>query len=168
MRKQLIRAIAIGVGLALIVTSSALAEPKVVRVGNLVFKDNGFITPSKLPRHEQAPISAILNGQIGTVDGSHPPAIEGVVADFDKSIQINAKGLPVCTEAQLVARSSVDVKKACPDAIVGSGKGRSRSRSPNRRRWRRRARSCSSTVAFTVAPRSCSSTPTSTSRRRPP
>jgi hypothetical protein len=122
MRKQLIRAVAIGVGLALIVTSSALAEPKVVRVGNLVFKDNGFITPSKLPRHEQAPISAILNGQIGTVDGTHPPAIEGVIADFDKNIQVNAKGLPVCTEAQLVARSSADVRKACPDAIVGSGK----------------------------------------------
>jgi len=121
MRKQVIRAIAIGVGFALSVTSSALAEPKVVRVGNLVFRDNGYITPSRLPRHGQAPISAILNGQTGTVDGSHPAAIEGVVADFDKHIEVNAEGLPVCTEAQLVARSSVDVRKACPDAIVGSG-----------------------------------------------
>jgi hypothetical protein len=122
MRKHLIRATAIGVGFALIISASALAEPKVVRVGNLIFKDNGFISPSQLPRHEQAPISAILNGQIGTVDGSHPPAIEGVIADFDKNIQVNAKGLPVCSEGQLVARSSADVKKACSDAIVGSGK----------------------------------------------
>lgn len=123
MRKHLIRAMAIGVGLALIVAASALAEPKVVRVGNLVFRDNGFISPSTLPRREQAPISAILNGQIGTVDGSHPPAIEGVVADFDKTIQINAEGLPVCRQDQLVARSSADAKRACPDAIVGTGKG---------------------------------------------
>jgi hypothetical protein len=123
MRKHLIRATAIGIGLALIATASALAEPKVVRVGNLVFRDNGFISPSTLPRHEQAPIAAILNGSIGTVDGSHPPAIEGVIADFDKSIRVNAKGLPACRRDQLVARSTAAARKACPDAIVGSGNG---------------------------------------------
>jgi hypothetical protein len=123
MRKHLIRATAVGVGLALIVAASALAKPEVVRVGNLFLRDNGGISPTKLPRHEQAPISANLNAQIGTNDGSHPPAIESVIADFDKSIQVNAKGLPVCKEGQLKARSSVAAKKACPDAIVGSGEG---------------------------------------------
>jgi hypothetical protein len=122
MRKHLIRTTVIGAGLALILAASALAEPKVVRVGNLIFRDNGAISPTKLPRHEQAPISAKLNGQIGTVDGSHPPAIESVIADFDKTIQVNAKGLPACSGDQLTARSSVDARKACPDAIVGSGK----------------------------------------------
>jgi hypothetical protein len=122
MRKHLVRAMSGGIVLALIVVASALAKPQVVRVGNLVFRDNGGILPTKLPRHEQAPISAHLKGQIGTVDGSHPPAIESVIADFDKNIEVNAKGLPVCREDQLVARSSADAKKACPDAIVGSGK----------------------------------------------
>jgi hypothetical protein len=121
MNKHLIRAaVAVG-GFALIVAASALAQPKVVRVGNLFFRDNGAISPTKLPRHEQAPIAAKLNGRIGTLDGSHPPAIESVSADFDKTIQVNAEGLPVCREDQLVARSSTDAKKACPDAIVGSG-----------------------------------------------
>jgi hypothetical protein len=122
MGKQLIRVTAIGAALALILAVSAWAEPKVVQVGNLVFRDKGFISPSKLPRHRQAPIAAILNDEIRTVDGSHPPAIEGVVADFDKNIEVNARGLPVCRQAQLVARSSAAVKRACPDAIVGSGK----------------------------------------------
>jgi len=121
MRKHLILATTVAVGLVLIATASALAEPKVVRVGNLIFRDNGFISPSKLPRHEQAPTSAVMNGRIETVDGSHPPAITGVIADFDRNIQVNAKGLPVCRQDQLVARSTGDVKKACPDAIVGSG-----------------------------------------------
>ncbi len=124
MRKHLlVCTVAIGAALTLAVAASAVAEPQVVRVGNLIFKDNGFISPSKLPRHEQAPIAAILNGQIGTADGSHPPAIESVVADFDENIEINAKGLPVCSQAKLVARSSTDAKRACPDAIVGTGKG---------------------------------------------
>jgi hypothetical protein len=122
MKKHRILATAVGAGLALIATASALAEPKVVRVGNLIFKDNGYITPSKLPRHEQAPTSAVLNGRIETADGTHPPAIKGVIADFDRNIQVHAKGLPVCRQDQLVARSSAAVKRACPDAIVGSGK----------------------------------------------
>jgi len=121
MGKQLIRATAIGMGFALILAASALAQPETVRVGNLFLRDNGGITPTKLPKHKQAPISAKLNARIGAVDGSHPPAITSVLADFDKNIHVNAKGLPVCKEVQLVARSTGDVKKACPDAIIGTG-----------------------------------------------
>jgi hypothetical protein len=123
MRKHLIRVTAIAAGLALIVVASALAKQEVVRAGNLFLRDNGGISPSKLPKHEQAPISAHLNAQIGTVDGSHPPAIESVIADFDKTIEVNAKGLPVCKEDQIVARDTTDAKKACADAIVGTGEG---------------------------------------------
>jgi hypothetical protein len=122
MRKHLIRAIATAAVFALIAAASALAQQEVVRVGNLFLRDNGGISPSKLPKHEQAPIAAHLNAEIGTVDGSHPPAIESVIADFDKTIQVNAEGLPACREHQLVARSTTAVKNACPDAIVGSGK----------------------------------------------
>jgi hypothetical protein len=123
MRKHLIRITSVGIAFGLIVVASALAKPEVVRVGNLFLRDNGGISPSKLPRHEQAPIAANLNAQIGTLDGSHPPAIESVIADFDKTIQVNARGLPVCKQGQLTARSTVAAKKACPDAIVGSGEG---------------------------------------------
>jgi hypothetical protein len=121
MRKRLICAMVVGSGLALLVVASALAKPEVVRIGNLFLRDNGGISPTKLPKHRQAPIAANLNAQIGTDDGSHPPAIRSVIADFDKSIQVNAKGLPVCKEAQLLARSSKAAKKACPEAIVGAG-----------------------------------------------
>jgi len=131
MSKHLIRIASVGVVFGLIVVASAFAEPKAVFrgkpktvvVGNLVFKDNGWISPAKLPRWEQAPIAAHINGQIGTSDGSQPPAIEGVVADFDETIEVNAKGLPACSKGQLTARSTVAVRKACPDAIVGSGEG---------------------------------------------
>jgi hypothetical protein len=121
MRKRPIRTMCIALALALLVAASALAKPEVVRVGNLFLRDNGGISPTKLPKHEPAPISAHLNARIGTVDGGHPPAIESVTADFDKNIQVNAKGLPVCKEGQLQARSTAAAKKACPKAIVGEG-----------------------------------------------
>jgi hypothetical protein len=123
MRKHPIRTIAMAVGLAVIAAASASAKPEVVRVGTLFLRDNGGISPTKLPKHEMAPISANLNAKIGTTDGSHPPAIRSVNLDFDKTIQVNARGLPVCIERQLVARSTVAAKNACADAIVGSGEG---------------------------------------------
>ncbi len=123
MRRHLIRAVVIATGLALIVAASALAKPHVIRAGNLFLKDNGGIFPSKLPRHGQTPISARIDAEIGTVDGAHPPAVRTLDIDFDKSIRVNAKGLPACKESQLVARETAAVKRACPDAIVGSGEG---------------------------------------------
>ncbi len=122
MRKHALRAAVIGAVLALAVTATAFgSKPKTVQVGNLFLRDNGGITPTKLPRHEQAPVTAYINGTIGTVDGSHPPAISSVIADFDKNIEVNAKGLPSCQMVKLAARSTADVRKACPDAIVGEG-----------------------------------------------
>jgi hypothetical protein len=122
MSRQLIRTTAIGIGLVvLIVAASALAKPHVIRAGNLFLKDNGGISPSKLPRHQQVPISAHIDGTIGTVDGSHPPAVKTLNIDFDKTLQVNVKGLPACKQGQLQARSTAVAKRACSDAIVGSG-----------------------------------------------
>jgi hypothetical protein len=123
MTKYLIRAAVVAAGLALAVGATASAKPHVIRAGNLFLSDDGGIFPSMLPRHSQRPISARINAEIGTVDGSHPPAVGTLNIDFDKSIRVNAKGLPVCTERQLEARSTVTAKKACPNAIVGSGEG---------------------------------------------
>jgi hypothetical protein len=119
MRKHLIWAVALGAAFALITVASALAKPHVIRAGNLFLRDDGGIFPSKLPRHSQVPISARIDASIGTTDGTHPPAVKTLDLDFDKSIQVNARGLPVCKAAQLTAAA----KKACPDAIVGSGEG---------------------------------------------
>src|SRR5215218_8372464 len=123
MRKYLVCALAAGAVLASIAVTNALAKPHVIRAGNLFLKDDGGIFPSRLPRHAQTPISARIDAEIGTVDGTHPPAVKNLDIDFDRSIRIDAVGLPSCREDQLVARSTADAKRACPDAIVGSGEG---------------------------------------------
>jgi hypothetical protein len=123
MKKHLIRIASVGVVLGLIVVASALAKPHVIRAGNLFLRDDGGISPSRLPRHKQMPISGHINAEIGTTDGSHPPAVRTLNIDFDKSIQVNAKGLPVCKRSQLVAQSTTAARRACSDAIVGSGEG---------------------------------------------
>lgn len=108
-------------GLALVMATAASGKWEVVRAGNLVFGDNGGISPVKLPRHGFAPATARIVGKVGTADGTHPPALRHVELDVDKTIRVDADGLPTCRIDQLEARSSTDAKRVCADAIVGSG-----------------------------------------------
>ncbi|HEY7256937.1 MAG TPA: hypothetical protein VH476_09680 [Solirubrobacterales bacterium] len=123
MRTRLIRTALAAAFLALLIVASTQAEPESARVGDLVLTDNGGIIPRKLPRHEQVPISAVIDAHIGTVDGSHPPAIRSISIDFDKTLAVHAKGLPTCRKGQLEARPTAAAKSACRPAIVGEGDG---------------------------------------------
>jgi hypothetical protein len=129
MNRQLTRAIAAGAGIALLLAASALAKPKTTprteqfEAGNIVASDNGGITPQTLPRHKQAPISGHIHARFSTKDGSHMPALRHLTFDFDRTLQVDAEGLPSCSAGQLTARTTVGARRACPDAIVGSGSG---------------------------------------------
>lgn len=123
MPKRPLRLAALVLAAALLAAAPALAKPLVVRVGNLILIDNGGISPRKLPRHEQAPISAIINGTIKTADGSHPPALNLVKVNIDRTIEIDGSGLPSCRRGQVEARTTAQAKKACGGAIVGTGEG---------------------------------------------
>jgi hypothetical protein len=123
MNRYLIHITVLTAGLALIFATGAFGSREVARIGNLYLADNGGISPSKLPRHGNVPITAHIVGEIGTVDGSHPPALQTVVLDVDKTIGIDAVGLPACRAEQIEARTTASAKKACGSAIVGSGKG---------------------------------------------
>lgn len=120
MKKYLV-GVSVMVGLFLLLVTGAAGKWEIVRAGNIVFGDNGGISPTKLPRHGFAPATARIIGKIGTVDGTHPPALRQVDADIDKTIRVDAVGLPTCRVAQLQARSTADAKRACGDAVVGSG-----------------------------------------------
>lgn len=122
MRRNLIHGFALATGLVLISATAALGNREVVHVGNLYLADNGGISPSKLPKHGTAPITARLIGEIGTDDGSHPPALRSVDIEIDRTIGIDAVGLPICRAGQIETTSTAAAKRACGDAIVGSGK----------------------------------------------
>lgn len=109
------------------------AKPTVVRAGNLVLKLNGGVAPKALPKKKMAPVALRISGNISTVDGSHPPAARTIIADFDKHGRVNARGLTVCRSGQLQSRNTGAAKKACPKAIVGSGKTTVRVQFPEQR-----------------------------------
>jgi hypothetical protein len=123
MGRYTIRVPALAAGLVLIFAASAFGSREVARIGSLYLADNGGISPSKLPKHASAPITAHLVGEIGTTDGSHPPALQTVSFDIDKTLGIDAVGLPTCDVQQIEARNTAAAKSACGSAIVGSGLG---------------------------------------------
>ncbi len=127
MRRTSLTAIAVA-GIAALAAASiaTAAKPTVVRVGNLVLKINGGVTPKKLPRKRMAPITLHTSGHMDTVDGEQPPALKEVKIDFDKHGTIDARGLPVCRPGKLQARDTQHAKAACPRAIVGHGSTRVR------------------------------------------
>ncbi|MET0557346.1 MAG: hypothetical protein ABW065_01565 [Solirubrobacterales bacterium] len=121
MRKRTTCVAAIAIGLLLLPAAVAPAARQVVRAGNLFLADNGGIFPSVLPKHGGAPVSARLEGEIGTLDGSHPPAVETIALDVDRTIELDARGLPTCRFGQIQSRETFLAKRACRDAIIGSG-----------------------------------------------
>lgn len=123
MRGRLLITLALALALSASAVGAALAaKPTVVRAGNLVMKLNGGVTPKALPKKKLAPVVLRASGQLGTTDGSQPPALKKVTIDFDKQGTVNAKGLPVCRPNKLQSRNTAAAKKACKGSIVGNGK----------------------------------------------
>jgi hypothetical protein len=109
---------------ALVLAAVAFGSPnrKVWCAGNICVADDGGISPEKLPKHGKAPVTARLNAEVSTRDGSHPPAFQSMDLKIDKTISLDAQGLPVCRAGQITASTTATVKKVCGEAIVGSGK----------------------------------------------
>ncbi|HEU5063120.1 MAG TPA: hypothetical protein VFT79_08230 [Solirubrobacterales bacterium] len=97
-------------------------KPVTVEVGNLRVTVNGGFSPSKLPKNKLVPIAFTASGKIATKDGTHPPALKQVILKTDKNGAINVKGIKVCKSGQLQSRDTKSAEKACPKAIIGTGK----------------------------------------------
>lgn len=108
----------------LVAGGTALAgnKPVTVEAGNLVFTFNGGFSPKALPKKTMAPITLTASGKVATKDGTHPPALKEAIIETDKNGAVNVKGLPVCKSGQLQSRTTSAARKACPKAIIGSGK----------------------------------------------
>jgi hypothetical protein len=94
-----------------------------LRAGNIVITADGGFSPTRLPRHENAPITIHGGGKISTVNGELPPILETIEIEYDRHGAIDTVGLPICTEGQLEATTVDQARQKCHDAIVGKGRG---------------------------------------------
>jgi hypothetical protein len=117
--------IAVGVVLGLLAVAATANAFKVhVRAGNLVLDAEGDFAPKALPKHENAPITAEGGGKLSTLSGELPPILDTLLFEFDKHGAVDTTGLPFCTRGKLVATDVAAARRACKDAIIGSGFGK--------------------------------------------
>ncbi|TMK57455.1 MAG: hypothetical protein E6G51_06760 [Actinobacteria bacterium] len=100
----------------------AAAGAETVRIDNLVFTVDGGITPTKLPKKGEAPITLEVSGTIKNEDGTHPPALKTLLLEFDKHGRLNTTGLPTCTVGKLQNTLTAQAKSVCGKALIGSGR----------------------------------------------
>ncbi len=123
MRKYLVLTMALGALVAVSVAGIAMAaQDTVVRAGNLVVTIDGSsgLTPTALSKSTYTPVAFTAAGKVRTTDGTQVPPVKEVLVDA-KNVAVNTKGYPTCTSGQLQARDTAEVKKVCPDSIIGKG-----------------------------------------------
>jgi hypothetical protein len=123
MKKRVVAAVGLVALVALAATATASVFHVHVRAGNLLLDAEGGFKPSALPKHKNAPISFYGGGKISTVSGELPPIVDTLLLEFDKHGALDTRGLPFCTKAKLIATDVPAARRACKDAIVGTGFG---------------------------------------------
>jgi hypothetical protein len=120
MRKKVAVAAVLGL---LVVAATASAFHVHIEQGDLIIDAEGGFAPKALPKHEDAPITANGGGTLSTKSGEIPPILSSFTLEFDKHGHVDTTGLPFCTKGKLVATDVAAARRACKDAIVGTGFG---------------------------------------------
>lgn len=116
------RRLAISAALVLaLLTAAAVAQGELTQKGNLRVTFDGKILPRILPRERAAPISVRIEGSVGTVDGSRPPALREISVAVNRAGKVFIAGLPTCSAPELQQTSTEAALKLCRPALVGHG-----------------------------------------------
>jgi hypothetical protein len=101
--------------------AAAAAHGELSQKGNLRVSFDSQVAPRVLPRDRPAPISVSLDGKVGTVDGTAPPALREISVAVNRAGLVFVKGLPRCKAAELQQTDTEAALAACRGALVGHG-----------------------------------------------
>lgn len=114
---------AVALAVLVLAIAAVAASALVLEAGNLVLNAEGGFAPTRLPKHEDAPIKIYGGGKASTKSGELPPIVETLTIEFDRHGHVETNGLEVCTAGKLQSTTVSVARRACPKAIVGEGKG---------------------------------------------
>jgi hypothetical protein len=122
-RHRLLRALIMATALcSLSVFLGGGANAALVKVGDLVLHADGYFKPSKLPKHDYAPVDLYVRADIHLTPGQPPPPLVEVNLDFDKDGLLFTKGLGVCPPERIAHATTAGARSKCASAIVGEGR----------------------------------------------
>lgn len=124
MSAALRRVVVLAVPAALLLCADAYAIT--AEVGSEVISATADATPHALPARGGAPVRVSTVVRVHTRDGSQPPTLKTMTFLFDENGFLDAKGVPVCTTAELAGTTSSEARSRCAGALVGKGTGKAR------------------------------------------
>jgi hypothetical protein len=122
MRRGKLRVVAAIAGVTLL-SSAALSSAQTiyVEIGAVKTSFSASIKPKALPKSKRAPIAIRISSTVVAKGGEQIPAIARARIGVDRSLTIDARGVPACSAGQLENQTTEAAEAACPAAIVGSG-----------------------------------------------
>ncbi|HEX5983268.1 MAG TPA: hypothetical protein VFY69_03590 [Solirubrobacterales bacterium] len=116
---------AVTVTAVLVVGGIATAAKPVTSVsGDIHTEFNGDFSPKVLSKNKLTPISFWISGKMKTLSGQHIPPMKEFLLEGDKNASISVEGIPICPPGKLQSTTSAAARKACGNALVGSGKAK--------------------------------------------
>jgi hypothetical protein len=105
---------------------AASALPKaslstITQSDNLRVSVEGKLSPKKLPREGDAPISVSVGWQIETTDGTPPPRLKMLEIQINRHGRFSYAGLPTCPYAKIQPATTQRALQNCRSALVGRG-----------------------------------------------
>jgi hypothetical protein len=122
----------VAAGLALL-SAAGLARAERRQQGDVILALDGGVFPSRLPRHDPAPVRIRLFGELRTADRFPLPRVRRLELTLFGRGRLDAGGLPVCPRGKLVAADPATALAACGAALVGSGRVDAQVFLPNQR-----------------------------------
>jgi hypothetical protein len=122
LRGRALAAVVLGAATAVALTGAAdLDKPATVPLPRLEFIPNGRFAPRVLSKSTPTPIALAVSAKVGTVDGSHPPALRELTIGLDKNIAIDLKGYPTCHGLGVQVDPPMTPQEECRGAFIGKG-----------------------------------------------
>ncbi len=115
------RRVALLASLCVAVLSVSTASAELSQKGDLFVRFDGGVMPRALPRDSLAPIAVRIEGTIRAAARQDPPALRKIRIALNRAGQLDTRGLPVCSEAQIRLASTAEALAGCAPALVGAG-----------------------------------------------
>jgi hypothetical protein len=113
-KRSAVAALALGSAATLVVAGVAIGVPPTQTF-------SGGVSPTKLPKHSFAPVTAKINLDVTSGDANPPPKMLTATAIFDNQVKVNYKGLPTCNPAKIENTTPPVARKTCKRSIIGTG-----------------------------------------------
>lgn len=135
------RFVVIGIGAAIVCVAAGLTakgatgKPDVIKVclvrtattlaecrGRPEVDLNVGFRPRRLSHIHKVPISLFLATRLSMPDGGSPPGLTELRIDIDRHVGVETRDVPACGRREIATATVARARRACEDAIVGTGR----------------------------------------------